>query len=652
MCLINLRMMKNIFKELIAFVCMSAGASQTLKAQANVLTYYNDLARTGANANEMVLTPSNVNSASFGKLFAHTLDGYVYGQPLYMASVPINGTRHNAVFVATEGDSVYAFDADNASGPNASPLWKIGFSDGQTIIPVPADMNGGPNDVFGCLAVNPEIGITGTPVIDPSSMTLYAVTVTKEIAGNSVNYLHRLRAIDITTGLERPGSGMAISAPPGVAYNPQYMLQRTGLLLLSGKIYIGFSSTCDRRPYNGMMVTFDASTLKQTAITLVPSPGDAGGIWGGAPSVDSTGNIFVAIGNGNFDGITSFACALLKLNSQLQVTDYFSSADVNDLLNPDDLDLGSGMAVILPDSVGSAAHPHLILIGGKERYLYLVDRDNMEKWEPISNTLLPTPPQYAGGPMFGRGVFFNGNYFISPGYSSIKSFEISNAQMSLAGQTTASYGPWAGSSLSLSANGTSNGILWVLSANGDGYSAGSSAVLDAYDPTNLQNLLYTSNNSSDTLGGGVRWASPTVVQGRVYATAAASSIGGTIATFGLKSPTCAADVSSEVTVSRGGWHYNRAGNNYSETLTLTNTGAHPVGPVSVVLDSLSSFAGLSSATGTTTCGALTGSPYQNVSLANNSLSPGQSAIVNIVATNSTPQTIGFNTRVLAGSGIR
>jgi hypothetical protein len=644
--------MKNIFKELIVLVCMSAGASQALKAQANVLTYYNDLARTGANANEMVLTPSNVNTTSFGKLFAHTLDGYVYSQPLYMASVPINGIRHNTVFVATEGDSVYAFDADNASGLNANPLWKIGFSNGQTVIPVPADLNGGENDVFGCLAVNPEIGITGTPVIDSSSMTLYAVTVTKEISGTSVNYLHRLRAIDITTGLERPGSGMAISAPPGVAYNPQYMLQRTGLLLLNGKIYIGFSSSCDRRPYNGLLVTFDASTLKQTSTTLVPSPGDAGGIWGGAPAVDPTGNIYVAVGNGNFDGITSFSCALLKLNSQLQVTDYFSSANVNAILNPDDLDLGSGMPVVLPDSAGSAAHPHLMLIGGKESYVYLVDRDNMEKWEPTSNTLLPTPPQYAGGPLFGRGAFFNGKYFVSPGNSTIKSFGISNAQMSLVGQTTASYGPWAGASLSVSANGTSNGILWVLSANGDGYSTGSSAVLDAYDPANLQNWLYTSNNGSDTLGGGVRWAVPAIVQGKVYATAAAGSISGTIATFGLKSPTCAADVSSQVTVIRGGWHYNRAGNNYSETLTLTNTGASPVGPVSVVLDSLSSFAGLSTATGTTTCGALTGSPYQNVSLATGSLSPGQSAIVNIVATSSASQTIGFNTRVLAGSGVR
>jgi hypothetical protein len=645
--------MKNIFKELIAFVCMSAGASQTLKAQANVLTYYNDLARTGANANEMVLTPSNVNSASFGKLFAHTLDGYVYGQPLYMASVPVNGIRHNTVFVATEGDSVYAFDADNASGLNASPLWKIGFSNGQNVIPIPADLNGGADDVFGCLAVNPEIGITGTPVIDPSNMTLYAVTATKEISGNSVNYVHRLRAIDITTGLERPGSGMAVSAPSGAAYYPQYMLQRTALLLLSGKIYIAFSSSCDRRPYNGMLVTFDSSTLKQTGTTLVPSPGDAGGIWNGAPAVDSTGNIYVAIGNGNFDGVTSFACALLKLNSQLQVTDYFSSANVNTLLNPNDLDLGSGTAVILPDSAGSAAHPHLMLMGGKEQYLYLIDRDNMEKWEPTSNTLLPTPPQYAGGTLFGRGVFFNGNYFISPGYSSIKSFAVSNAQMSFAGQTAASYSPWIGASLGLSANGTSNGILWVLSASGDGYSASSNAVLEAYDPANLQNRFYTtSNNSSDALGGGVRWAAPTIVQGKVYATATAGSISGTMVTFGLKSPTCAADISSKVTVSRGGWHYNRAGNNYSETLTLTNTGANPVGPVSVVLDSLSSFAGLSSATGTTTCGALTGSPYQNVSLANDSLSPGQSAIVNIVATSSTPQTIGFNTRVLAGSGIR
>jgi hypothetical protein len=643
--------MRTISKELTAAIFLAAAAFQAVEAQTNVLTYHNDLARTGANTNETVLTPANVNGASFGKLFTHPLDSAVYNQPLYMASVPINGTRHNVVFVATEGDSIYAFDADNANGTNSNPLWQIGFSNGQTIIPTPASTTGGENDVFGCIAVNPQIGITSTPVIDPSSMTLYAVTMTKEISGNSVNYVHRLRAIDITTGLERPGSGMAVSAPPGVAYYPQYMLQRTGLLLLSGKLYFAFASTCDHRPYNGFLVQFDATTLQQTSAVLVPSPGDGGGMWGGPPAVDPLGNIYVAVGNGIFDGVTSFGCSLLKLNSQLQIQDYFASNNVNSL-NSGDFDLGSATPVILPDSVGSAAHPHLMIAAGKEGFLYLVDRDNLQKWEPTSNSLLPATPQFTGGDTFGRGVYFNGMYFISPGYQPVQSFAISNAQMSPLGRTTATYAPWIGASLSLSANGSSNGILWVLSSNGNGYSNGTQAVLEAYDPNNLQNQLYTSNNGSDGFGGGVRWAVPTVVQGKVYATATVGVSNGTIATFGPKSPTCATDVSSQVTVSRGGWHYNRPTNSYSETLTLTNTGSTTVGPVSVVMDQVSSFAAIAGATGTTTCGALTGSYYQNPPSGSDSLDPGQSVAINIVATSTQPQTIGFNTRVLAGTGIR
>jgi hypothetical protein len=640
----------------ITIICGGFFLESNLNAQPNVLTFHNDLARTGANLNETILTPASV-SAGFGKLFSHSLDGYVYAQPLYVAGVPISGLgRHNVVFVATEGNSIYAFDADNANGSNANPLWHISFANGSTVVPIPADSNGGENDVFGCVAINPAIGITGTPVIDPVGRTLYAVAATKEVSGAAVNYVHRLHAIDITTGLERPGSGMAVAGPPGVAYFPNYMVQRTSLLLLGGKIYMGFASSCDHTPYNGFMASFDATTLQQTNSFFVSSPNynGEGGIWGGggAPAVDSTGNIYIGVGNGTFDGTSSFGSALVKLNAQLQVTDYFSAFDVNDRLNLQDLDLGSSMPIILPDLAGLPGHPHLMVIGGKGSQLYVVDRDNLEQWEPLNNTLLPVPPQYAGGEMFGRSVYFNGNVYVSPGYAPIRSFSVANT-LAQTGVSANSYGPWTGASLSISANGNSNGILWVQSANGNGFKlSGTAAVLEGYDAANLGTPIYSSlNSASDNLGLGVRWAVPTAAQGKVYAGTGLDAVHGTSAAYGLQNPVCATDVSQQITVTRGGWQFNRSTNSYGETLTLSNTGNTTVGPVSVVYDDVSSGATVTSSTGTTTCGNLTGSFYQTP--AGTAIpAPGQKVQVFMVATNPSAATIQFSTRVLAGSGIR
>jgi hypothetical protein len=653
--------MVNKPKTLLALLSVVIGGSvflfaAGLQAQPNVLTFHNDLARTGANLNETILTPGTVKNG-FGKLFSHTLDGYVFAQPLYMAGVPVNGLgRHNVVFVATEADSVYAFDADNAGGTNANPLWQTSFGNGSSVVPIPTDVFGGQDENFGCFAVNPSMGITGTPVIDPASKTLYVVAATKEISGASANYVTRLHAIDITTGLEKPGSGMAVSAPPGAAYNPLYMVQRTGLLLLNGKIYLGYASTCDHGPYNGFLAVFDATTLQQVNMFFQPSPGFAneGGIWGGggAPAVDSTGNIYIGVGNGSFDGNTSFGSSLVKLNSQLQVTDYFSPFDVNSNLNPADLDLGSSMPIILPDSAGLPGHPHLMALGGKGKLLYLVDRDNLEHWEPSNNTLLPAVPQYVGGGIFGRSVFYNGNIYVSPGYSNIQSFSVLSG-LAPVSSTTKGYAPWVGASLAISANANTNGLLWVQSGDGDGFSpGGSNAVLEAYDATTLGNPIYSSANSpSDSFGVGERWSVPIAVQGKVYAGTGLDHFNGVIAAFGLTNASCATDVSSQVIVTRGGWKFNRATNSYGETLTLTNTGSTTLGPVSVVYDALSSFATVTSGGGTTSCGSLTGSFYQTPT-GTVVLSPGQSVAVFLVATSSTTQTILFNTRILAGNGIR
>ena len=649
--------MPSIFPHFRAFVCpfklpaIAFAMAALAAAQTNVLTYQDNPARTGANLNETILNHANVNAASFGKLFSYTLDGWLYAQPLYMAGVPINGKgRHNVVFVATAGDSVYALDADNGAGANAVPLWQWSAANPPNVIPVPASLFGGENDFFGCPSFATTVGIVGTPVIDPASLTMYLVTVTKEISGNNATFVHRFHAIDITTGFERPGSGAAINSPSGfVSYYPQWMVQRTGLLLLNGNIYMGFSAPCDHAPYSGFLISFNTQTLQQNSASFITVPQGEGGIWGGAPAADSLGNIFLMTGNGYFDGITDFGSAFVKLSPGFQLLDYFAPFNVDTFLdsNGRDLDLGSSMPILLPDSAGVAGHPHLMIGAGKEGKIYLIDRDQLGQWNGIVDNL-PFTPYATGEKIFGRGVFFNNQFYVSPAFSPIESFSVAGGQISPATNTSNSYTnsfvPGAG--LNLSANGSSDGILWALYKASNG-----SAVLDAYDATNLQTELYNSTSGNDGLGVWANLSLPTVAQGKVFAVSNVSQQG-SLAVFGLRNASCAADVSGQISVTRGGWRYNHATNSYIQTVTLTNNGSSLAGPVSLVLDNLTSTSQLISGSGTTSCGSATGSFYQNATLNLNSLGAGQSTQVYLSASNSSAQTITFNTRVLAGSGVR
>ena len=288
----------------------------------NVLTYHNDNARTGQNLQETLLTPANVNTTTFGKLFSYSVDGYVYAQPLYVSNVPVAGQLRNVVFVATEHNSVYAFDADNQAG---APLWRVSFIDpnnGITTVPYqdtaspPGYTGPGPVIPGGCADLTPEIGISGTPVIDRATGTLYVVAKTKEINGAAVAYEHRLHALDIATGVSRPGSGRALQASvPGttspndgngrVLFQSLRQNQRAALLLNNNIISIAFSSHCVIRPYQGWVLAYDAKTLNQLgAFNVVPNdPKGKGGIWhsGGGPAADASGNVFVMTGDGPFD---------------------------------------------------------------------------------------------------------------------------------------------------------------------------------------------------------------------------------------------------------------------------------------------------------------------------------------------------------------
>jgi uncharacterized protein (TIGR03437 family) len=478
----------------------------------NVLTYQYSNVRTGANLDETILTPANVNATQFGKLFSQPVDGVLYGQPLYVAGVAIPGRgTHNVVYVATEHDSVYAFDAD-ASMP---PLWQVSFLNpnaGITTVPA-SDTN--------CTQIVPEIGVTSTPVIDAEAGTIYVVAMTKE----SGNYVQRLHALDITTGAERSGSPVVIQASvPGtgeggstVVFQPHNYKQRPGLLLLNGVVYTLWSSHCDIGVYHGWIMGYDEQTLQQVAVFNDTPNGNEASFWqgGAAPAVDQQNNMYVVAANGTFDaasGGPDYGEAYLKLQTDggLSVADYF--APFNDaMLNDDDLDTGSAAVTLLGDEAGSSAHPHLMAGAGKQGRIYLLDRDHLGGFNAANDSQIVQSISGAVQPVFGNPAYFDLQLYFCGSGDQLKAFAVSNAQMTVtaSSQSPEQFG-FPGCVPTISANGSSSGIAWVLDPAG---------VLRAYNATNLGVELYNSNQnaSRDSLGGTVKFSVPTVVNGKVYA---------------------------------------------------------------------------------------------------------------------------------------
>ena len=480
--------------------------------------HHNDNARTGANLQELVLTPATVNQAQFGKLFSCAVDGYVYAQPLYVAdlAIPDQGT-YNAVFVATEHGCVFAFDADD---PTCVQLWMTSFIDPDNgITTVPSD------DVLSD-DIAPEIGITGTPVIDPQTGILYVVARTKE----NGSYVQRLHALDITTGAEALGGPVDIDASvPGtgdgsdganISFEPLRQNQRPALLLTQGVVYIAFASHGDYGPYHGWLLGYDAATLQQVAVFNATPNGGAGGIWqsGGGPSADTSGNIYVITGNGTFDadvGGMDFGDSFLKLSTQaggLTVADFFTPFNQASL-EANDLDLGSTDALLLPDQTDTD-HPHLVLGAGKDGNAYLVDRDQMGQFTSSDTSqIVQTITISPDGVFCAPAVWENNVYFAASG-DVLKAFQLSGGLLSTTptsqGNTVLSY---PGATPVISADGSTNGIVWVLDSNDDG-----SAVLRAYDATDVSSELYNSTEAGDRdqAGPAVKFAVPTVANGKVY----------------------------------------------------------------------------------------------------------------------------------------
>ncbi|MGA8764714.1 MAG: hypothetical protein WB562_17725, partial [Candidatus Sulfotelmatobacter sp.] len=470
-------------------LAVQAALVPTASAQgfAGVFTQHNDLSRSGQNLGETVLTPANVNSRQFGKLFSYPVDNQIYAQPLYVPNVTIPGLgTHNVLYVATEGDTVYAFDAD---GLSPTVLWTDNFTNPSQGVNVISCTKAG----LVC-NVYPTTGITGTPVIDPATNTMYVLVRTAETSGSTTNYVQRLHALDITTGAEKLGGPVVISGSVKgtgagsshgkVMFNTLHNDQRTGLVLANGNIYIGWAGNA-----HGWVMAYDAQTLQQTAIFNTTPNGTLGGVWqsGNGFAVDSTGNLYLATGDGTFDANTGggdYGDTVLKLSPTLLVLDSFTPMDQNCRYTPppnNDLDLGSGGPMILPTQGG--AFPDEIIHSGKggspcdlfgSTYavpIYLLNRDSLGGYNPTQDqniqTIAGTAHGYWSDPAFWQGptaayVYYSGQTTEEGNGDNLKQYTVTNGAVSAAPVAQSPNLYPVGSTPSISANGTSNGIVWAI----------------------------------------------------------------------------------------------------------------------------------------------------------------------------------------------
>jgi hypothetical protein len=514
----------------VADASRSAAVAIAVTDLAGVFTYHNDAQRTGVNPKEYALTTSTVNSSSFGLLFSCSVDapGYVYSQPLYVANLTMNdGRQHNVLFVATESDWVYAYDADASS---CQQLWrKRVLATGETTVN-PADVNDTGD-------LTPEIGVTSTPVIDSSTRTLYVVSKSEDSGGG---FQHRLYALDLATGNTKFGSPAQITA---THFDVLTHMQRPALLLNNGTLYIAFGSHGDAGTYQGWVMGYSASTLAQQFVwsTTDPTSGNnQGAIWmyGNGPAVDSSGNVYVETANGVFDvdsGGHNYSDSVVKLSSSGAVLDYFAPFNQS-MLAADDVDLGSSGPIVLPDSLGESGHPHLLLATGKTGMLYVLDRDNLGGYDnggdnALQEVAVAPNDSSVGGGVFGQPVLFNGAVYVAANRKPIQRFTINTTSLSSTSQSQSAHSfTFRGVTPTASANGTSNGILWALDTSGDPTSGNPApAVLFAFDAANLGTLLYSSPASgSGAAGTAIKSAVPTVANGKVYIGGA-----GTFSVFGL-----------------------------------------------------------------------------------------------------------------------
>jgi hypothetical protein len=509
----------------------------------NVLTQHNDNQRTGQNLNETTLNTSNVNVASFGKLFTRAADGQLYAQPLYVSNLAIPGKgTHNVVFVATTHNTVYAFDADDPA--QGTPLWSVNLGPS---IPVPDACFG---YRYGPLHdIHIEVGIISTPVIDAGTGTMYVVAATKDGVSTSPNcdptvYHHTLHALDITTGLEKLGGPVRINATVAgtgpdsaggmISLNNMQQQQRPAITLANGKIYIAFGSYADTDNYHGWILSYDPTTLAQngawtnepdvaTDPTNQPQPYE-GGIWqaGQGPQVDGSGNLYVSIGNGDFNGDTGghdYGDSMVKLSPTLTVSDWFTPYNVANL-NRYDTDLGCSGLLLIPGT-------NYLIGGGKQGVLYLVNTANMGHFNAAGDTQIPQSFQATVGHIHGAPIYWNGpngpSIYVWSELDYLKMFHFNGTSVNTTPVTSPFKVPngMPGGFLSLSANGSTagSGIIWASHPlSGDANTATVPGMLEAYDASDVTRQLWTSeqNSARDGVGNFAKFAPPTVANGKVY----------------------------------------------------------------------------------------------------------------------------------------
>jgi hypothetical protein len=556
----------------------SATATVAVTDLAGVVTYHNDLARDGANTQEYLLSSTTVTQATFGKLFSCPVDGAVYTQPLWVPGVNINGTLHNVIYVATQHDSLFAFDAD--ANPCVT-LWQVNLLDtlhGGTAGETPIVWS----DVGHCYGdIYPEVGVTGTPVIDLTNSAIFVVSAS-EIPGAGSGtcslpafpFFHRLHALDITTGNEKNNSPVTIAAQVigngdgsvgGLLdFNSQLHHQRAGLALSTdGTLYVAFAAHEDQTPYHGWLLGYSSDNISESPFIFNTTPnGGLGGIWagGGAPAVDITPDVYVATGNGIFDAnlttmpFNDYGDSILRIHRSaggqsngtgLAIAGWFTPFDQL-TLSKDDTDLGSGASVLLPDQTTNGLPTHLLAHLGKDGVVYLVDRDNMGQFNLNTNQVVQNF-QVANG-FWGTAAFWNNSLYFAGAFNGttdfLKQFAFYPATgqfcsslpctPSPASQSTQQYG-FPDVTPSVSSQGSSNGIVWALDEGLYGYASQNAAggincsvdpppaacsgpaILHAYDATNLGTELWNSTQGTgNQAGNAVKFVPPTVANGKVY----------------------------------------------------------------------------------------------------------------------------------------
>jgi hypothetical protein len=477
----------------------------------SVTTWHNDLARTGVNAAETTLTTSNVNTGTFGKLYSLPVDGQIYAQPLYVPNVTISGSAlhngvHNVLYVATENNSLYAFDADSST---PEVLWQVNFG-----APVPSDQD-----------ILTQIGILSTPVIDVNLNAIYVVAETYAFS----NAAFSLHALDIRTGKDRVGSPMVISGSVAgtgngshggtLVFNPNQNLQRPGLLELNGNIYVSFGSHSDRAPYNGWIFAYNNLTLRRLGVTCLSPNGYGGSVWqgGGGPAADASGNIYFATGNGDFNlAAGDYGDSVVKMNaaSGLAVTSYFTPS-AQAFFAEYDLDLDSGSVLIIPGSPLLVAP--MVVAGGKDGTIYLLNSGTLGGYNPTDSVVQELS---TGTSHFGGFVYYNNTLY---GWGTgdvlrLYSFDGISFSPFASGSYQTVYSYANAPSMSLSANGLTAGtaILWAAHSQSSSDGGDYPGILHAYDAVTGTELWNSSLNSGDYPGAWSKWTPPTIANGKVY----------------------------------------------------------------------------------------------------------------------------------------